>query len=533
MVQGLESKLGGLFKFGVIAAPLMAMAGTFALTAGTDESWILLGVRGLVEHGRYGEGSPVVAANTTGGLHTVLAGLLHAAGGGSLIVIRLASVGALVALLALLHRLARLVLGDGRNAWLAAGAPLAVPGTFVLASQAYGAVLATVLTTAGLLLWAQLPAGSWRRRAFVGLILGTAMATRLNFLVVLPVPLIAALLRRERRRAELLDAALATACAALTFAAEWQLLSALTSTPLTATQHQSHEVAGMLDLHLAYLIPKALASWSVGESLMPLFVPVLVTAGWLWARGRTRAPGGPDALLVFAWLLLGAWLVQPMVPHLRYLWPAIAVFALVGALALIVLHHELADRDGRPALRLAVPVVGLAVLAGGYIGGVRSYLKSDSDVLSWEWSREARYSLQHGPLRPIRSQRAIVERLKSIPPEEPIATVAFDTALSYLTRRSIVPVSTYYPGQGGELVVFRPERAGLDKPRWLVVTPIVNAYPATHLAPRLHRWMEENCRLEAREGPYALYRVVGPYPATADLFALDLWETRLPLESRP
>ena len=58
---------GMLLRAGVVLAPFACLAGVLLMTAGTDETWILLGVRGLVEHGQYAAESPFNSVTTTGG----------------------------------------------------------------------------------------------------------------------------------------------------------------------------------------------------------------------------------------------------------------------------------------------------------------------------------------------------------------------------------------------------------------------------------------------------------------------------------
>ena len=514
--------LGGfLLRASVIAAPLACLAGIFLLTAGTDETWILFSVRGLVEHGRYAAESPVNSVLTTGGAYTLLAALLHFVGDGRLEVIRLLSVISFAGLLWTLRLWALRKGITGNLCWLVAAAPLLVPGSFLLGSQAYGAVLASFLVVVGLMLWGELEPGSMRRKILVTLLLGTAVATRQNVVFALVAPLLVILLTRSNR-AHIADGLAVLILGGLVYFAEKSILAFISVNIISnpgATGLINH-----LAVPLGYWIPLRLANWSIGQSFMPVLISMLITIGWLRVRQSVNKSQGIDALLVFAWLAMLAWVFMAPIPHLRYLWPALAAFSVVGmfVLALLFAKHEL-----HPAGILAV---GFVILTTGYLDGARSYLHGEADILSWQLNRETRYSLQHGPFRYRQYQQAIVERLEQIPADEAIATIGFNTALAFLTRRTIVPVKAYYPQEGKQGAVFwRPEnKSPPPRPRWIVSIPFVNQYPSAYMSHPLYEWLRANARVADRYGPYVLYEVFGSFPSTVDVFSLDKWGPALP-----
>ena len=522
-----------LLRVGVLAAPLVCLIGIFAMTAGTDESWIVLSSRGLAEHGRYGAESPFRSVYSTGGAYTVAATILHALGGGRLAVVRLLSALSLTGLLFLIRRFAQRSLpAESSASWIMGATLLAVPGTFMLAAQAYGEILATVLVVAGALGWGTAPAGSWGRRVWTGVLLGTAAATRVNCVVALAAIPIAAFLTPARRRAELVDAGLALVVGAAVFAIQYKLLIAISIDPAAESKGGgTYVLESGPGLNFGYLIPLTLNYWSIAQDFLPFFVIAAVVAGWAWARPQVTSPQGADLLLVFSLLIWAAWLARAPIPHLRYLWPGLAGFAIVGGLVLGVLDGRLAQ-SGSPAARAGLSWVAVSLLIVGYMDGARTYQQGESDVLSWQWHRSVPYATEFGPLRALRSQKSIVQRLNELPPGEIVATIGMDTALSLLTRRSIVPVGAYYsPERYEELQPLRHPPGA--KPRWLAVTPFVNRFPSGRVPPALHRWIEQNCRLDSKFGPYVLYEVQGPYPESPDVFALEYWSSRLPLTVDP
>lgn len=512
-----------LFRAGVVLVPIACLAGAFLMTAGTDETWILFGARGLAEHGSYGAGSPFHSVQSTGGLHTVLAALLHRIGNGSLELIRILSVLSIAALLFALRQWARRFALEGPYRWLLTAAPLLVPGTLMFGAQAYGTVLAFLLVAVGLMRWGELEPESWSRRLWTGILVGAAAGTRLDCIFAVFAPLAAALLT-QRKRAHLVDGGLVLLIGGCVFLVQAYLIGLL-SLVGSAEGARAYGFGDPLQTTLGYLAPQRLSFWSISQSFMPFAVAILASVGWFRARERVARPQGADALLAFGWLVTLAWLTQGPIPHLRYLWPALAAFACVGVLALALLLQSAARSAA------AVLAIGIALLATGYLDGARAFLHGESDILSWELSRETRYSLQYGPFRHREYQRAIVRRLLQIPPEQPVATIGFATTLSYLTRRTVVPVWAYYPGEGKEAsVTWRPAAANPPvRPRWILAIPMVNRYPGAHVNRRLDDWIRANCRVAHTQGPYVLYEVLGPFPATADMFLPDSREPTLPL----
>lgn len=534
MIPGtlLEAGPAKLLRAGVLAAPIACIAGIFLMTAGTDESWIVSGVRGLAEHGRYGAESPYRSAHSTGGAYTVVAAGLHVVGGGRLEVVRLVSVLGFAGLLLLLWRLGDRVQGNRTAApWIMGAAIIALPGTFMLGSQAYGEILATALVVAGALAWGSKAGGTWGRRAWVGVILGTAAATRLHCILALAALPVGALMNPGRRRAELIDAIAAGIVGVAVFALQYHALWWISADPGSAGENMKASGFKLQEGGLAYLIPLKLDYWTISQGFLPLLAMVAVVAGWIWARPRVAAPQGPDALLAFSILMWGAWLVQAPIPHLRYAWPGLVGLAIVGGLVLAILADRWAQAGGILA-RTGVTWAAVSMLVAGYMDAARTYQLGESDILSWQLQRAMPLQIEFGPLRALRSQKSFVQRLNRIPPDEIVATVGFDTALSLLTRRTIVPASAYLPGP--PLSDLQPLRhAPGTMPRWLAITPFVNRFPLGRIPPELHRWIEQNCRFDCKFGPYVLYEVTGKFPESSTAMDLHLWAPRLPLVPDP
>lgn len=528
----LERSASLLLKGGVLAAPLFCLAGIFLITAGTDECWILSGVRGLAEHGSYGLGSPFRSVHSTGGAYTLVMTVLYKLGGGRVEILRLASVACFAALLFTLYRWSGRVTGrKDVSGWITPAALFAVPGSFMLGSQAYGEVMATLLMMAGATLWMSLPEQSWGRRLAVGVLLGTAAATRLNCLVALVALPLSALFSGAKRKTDLIDAAVACIAGGIAFSLLWKVLWWLSADPASAAASQaSFSRSSAWHQSIGYALSLLLNYWAVARDFLPFFLVAMVTVGWFLTRPHVADSRGGTFLLIAGWLMWGAWIVQSPIPHLRYLWPGLACFAAVAGIELAVLYQKV-SASGPPGAKQGLLLLSLGFLVTGYMEGARTMERGDGDVLSWEWHRATAHSLQFGSFRAIRSQKSFVQRLKQIPEQDRIASAGFDTALSYLTRRPVYHLGCYYPDRAdryGDYLGIEGLRGG-PMPRWIIVTPYLYLMPSCQLNPPLQRWIEQNCRLADKFGPYALYEVTGSFPTDSEVLELDTWTPRLPL----
>jgi len=528
--ERIQAAMDFLLRAGVVAMPVLCLAGVFLLTAGTDECFLVLHARGLAEHGRIGEGSNLHSSHTlsTSGPYTAIAALLHWIGRGSLQAVRLISPLSAVGMIFVLLRLADRTRGrkDG-DRWIVASSILIVHGLFMLGGQAYGEVLATTLVFSGALLWAELPPGSWRRPLLSGLVLGLAAATRLNCLPAFLAIGVTWITGRGVRKTEFRDAAIAAGTGLAAFAAQWTLFVLLARDPLAPSEWMGDFGVASPPEPLGYMIPKRLGYYIIAQDHLALVLSVGITVAWTcWARRRVADPRAGDVLLAFAWIEGLAWLAKAPIPHLRYLWPSLASFAAVGGLSLAAAFRAAVEADSR-TLQRAVLGVALAGAVSGYLEGGRILLHGESDLLSFEYQRATHPTLQYGPFKHLLAQREMVRLLQTLPPGQGIATFTFDTALAFETRRPILPIHCSYLEQYHYyLPQARKDRS--NYPRWLVVTPMVNRFPDSYFTPRLHEWVGKNCRLEAKCGPYVLYEVTGTYPPTNDLFVLDHWESPFP-----
>jgi hypothetical protein len=479
-------------------AALMSLAATFLLTLGFDEAWILLGIDGIVHPvPRDLAVAPVIS---NGGFFAVGQLAVSAVAGRTLWPHRLFVLLCLVAALALVMRRGRRTARSTAAMWLAPAVLVGLPGTLVLGASGYASVPAFLLLLCVVELWETSETRRWVRRFVCGALAGLAAATRLEVAVLMPALIIVSLVQRDGRRRRLADSCVATLVAAPVLLACMTALSHAVRIPgLDATTVSS--MTGMRGALFDY--PRLLNKWVIGESFLPPALLVLATlVAWVMLRGAgTTAFAAPAVLIASGWLLWLAWITRSPIAHLRYLWPALACFAVVLGLGLTRLHAWGVTHD-EPVPRVAALLLALACVVTALGSTLRALAQGDANILSWEWSRETPIDyfrrFQH-----LHDQRAAAQYLRQhVSNDQTVAVLGLDMELRYLTGRHIVPLNTL--SRDGAWT--DPHRL----PDRIVLTPMIGSY--MYLTPAGYRWVDENCRLEAQFGRYCFYRVTGAYP---------------------
>jgi hypothetical protein len=481
-----------------VLAALMSLTGIFLLTLGFDEAWILLGIDGII-HPLPGD-MAVAPLVSNGGFFAIGELAVSAIAGKTLWAHRLFVFLCMAGVVALVMRRARKHTGSWTAALIAPAVLLGLPGTLVLAASGHATAPAFLLLLGVVELWEVGDRRRWIRWIVCGALAGLAAASRLETVMLLPALLIGSLLEREGRRERLIDAVIAAVVGGVVLVACMMALSHAAA----VAGLDSATVTSMTGVRGAFLdYPRLLNKWVIGESFMTPALLVLATVvGWLLTKNGDRAASSAPALLILCgWLLWMAWIARSPIPHLRYLWPALACFAVVLGLGLARLHawgvaHE------EPVARIASLVLALTCIVTGLGSTLRDLAQGDANILSWEWSRETPLDyfrrFQH-----LSDQRAAAQYLRDhANPDETIGVLGLDVELKYLTGRRLVPLQSLSNGNAWKDTQRLPRR--------LMLTPMVGSY--MYLSPSGYQWIEKNCVLEAQFGRYCFYRVTGPYP---------------------
>jgi 4-amino-4-deoxy-L-arabinose transferase-like glycosyltransferase len=277
---------------------------------------------------------------------------------------RLLMVLYLLATVYVFYRLAR-ELGGQRLAWVTAALLITSRGVSLLeyGRQVLGEVPGLFFMTAGLALWfAAWEKAGWRRLGLVGLLLGLAMVTKHQYLLILAPTLGLAWLanlvyyRTAPQRVFIVPGLVAAACFTL-----WQVCLILYLGPATASENLANLrdfTAGAALIFSPDLMKRGLQELLSFKVYLSWLLPVLVY-GFILILPRRREGQQWGTLLALVAVNLG-WYVVASTSWLRYAFPGLAIASLFVAR----FFYDLTDgfqlegavlwetlRQGRPMLR--------------------------------------------------------------------------------------------------------------------------------------------------------------------------------------
>jgi hypothetical protein len=248
---------------------------------------------------------------------------------------RLVMVLYLLATVYIFYRLAR-ELGGQRLAWVATALLVSSRGVSLLeyGRQVLGEVPGLLFMVAGLAVWfAAWERSSWKRLVLAGLLLGLAMVTKNQYLLVLAPTLGLAWLanlvyyRTAPHRVFIVPGLVAAACFAL-----WQIYMVLYLGPATAAENLAmlrQATAGAALIFSPDLMTRSAKELLSLKVYLGWLLPVLVY-GFIVALPRRREGQRWGTLLVLIAVNLG-WYVVASISWLRYAFPGLAIASLFVA----------------------------------------------------------------------------------------------------------------------------------------------------------------------------------------------------------
>ncbi len=486
----------------------LAVACLFLITLGTDEAWVLNGLRSTLEPVVPGMSGDVMY--TSGGVYALANLGLEWAFGSVVWVHRAASMAWLLALVVLVARLGARPGRTWTTAALTVAPMIGLPGTAEVGTLALGHSAASFLLIAGILAWSRSERPGIGRAIAVGLLLGLAAATRPEIMMVV-VPLVASgAIRPEGSGLGRFRVPWMTFVpVALVFgglAANVALLQRI-SAPISMEDSLSRAAAstGMLNGLVGGLLdyPRFLNKLVAGQSFEPFWALVFASIAPFWVRSDDPAERRLSALLVATgWVLVFGWLFLSPLPHLRYLWASLACFAIPMGLALSRVYDR-AIRDDRVPHALSCLVLAAASLLGGLGGSFRSIVLGNGDTLSWEWSHEISLDL-YRRFQAIQDEHAAIEYLKTeIPPDATVFTY-LQFNLIYRAHRPVFNLNYHLMNPDS------PPMKQRNGPSYMVFTPAVG--PFLYLDPKAYEWYAAHSTLVKQIGRYSFYRIDGGWP---------------------
>lgn len=496
-------RLQFLLKVGILTLFLFSLTLIYFLTLSYDEAWLMSEYREIFE-GKNFEYKMITQSMTNGGVFVLIGAFIYSLFGIHIWLFRLVSYSSLLMISCILWRWSKNRWSDTTASLIVLSVFLGAWGTVELGAMAYGCVVAMLLFLVSLhfMLNAEDSSSRLRRYILCGIFVGFASSSRLNFLAIFPAIILEALLPYGNRRKKLIDALCISVIGAASFLFSLLLVIYFSPESSKALIERSVTNTGLENLWLDY--PRILNKWIVANGFLPIYIMAGLTGYAFWDDSKYSRI--MRILVVFGWLHWFAWLIRAPIAHLRYFWPTIASFAVVGGFGL-AFFYVWAKRNSRSSLSLVALAVSSAFVAHGLANGFRSLIHGEANILSWEWSRETPLS-NYRWLRYKRQQNQMVEYLIAHQSKgEEIGVIGIDLELETLSGIKVVPLSYYFEGDGWKKK---------SLPKKLLISPMIGHY--LYLKPSLFQWMEENLQKEVQYGRYILYRVSGSYPSKSDIF---------------
>ncbi len=505
----LSAAVAAALRVGIVVWALLAIAAVFVMTLGTDEAWVLNGLRSVLQPRVEHLSTELIV--TSGGPFALVNLMLEWAAGSSVWLHRVVSLCCLALAFALVLRLGGQVGTPGAARWAMLAPLVAVPGAAEVGTAALGTSMGLFLLLAALAVWAS-PRAALLWRVFGGGVLyGLAAAARFDLVLVGPAVLLASSVRLTgERRVELrLNLGAWTFVAigmALFLLNQW--LMSLPANAMAGTEVSAS--TGLDPWSLNY--PKQLNQWFTLTTLAPLaWLAVMAVSAFWWPQASTAAkpsdaPRFETLLAMAGAVLLAAWLVRAPIPHLRYAFPALFCFAALAAFGLRELLVR-ALHSGSMRHVLLCHCLALAFVAGSIGTTTRSLVMSDSDYASWEWTHEMPFDYFRR-FEARQHQRDAVAFLRDQLPADVRLYSYVPYALRYLTSRPVVAIDR----------APAPDAGVTHAQRYLVLTPANGTYFS--MQPESAMWILAQAPLVKQIGRYSIYRL--PAGTDADLSHLKL-----------
>jgi len=475
---------------------MLAVAAVFVMTLGTDEAWVLNGLRSALRPQVPNLSTDLIV--TSGGPFALANLAVEQLAGSQVWLHRLVSLLCLGLCFALVTKGRISKVAPDSIKWLMLAPLIAIPGAAVVGTAALGTSTGLFLMVAAMVTWTT-PGASLAKRVLAGgLLYGLAAASRFDLVLFGPAVLLASCLRvtssgRLEVRLNLPAWVFVIIGAGVFLLNLWAM-----SLPANALLAGSIGApTGLTSWSLNY--PKLLNDWQTVTTFAPLSLLVLMAVSAFWftpAPKETTYPHIPrfeSLLLITGLVLLTGWLLRSPIPHLRYAFPALFCFAALGGIGL----HRLATRslaNGAGWHVLLCQCIGLAFVIGSIGTTARSLVMSDSDYASWEWSHEMSYDyFRHFEARQDQAKVTDILRNELFSDARIYSYVPY--ALRYLTERPIIAVDRSP----------QPDRAVYHTNRYLVLTPAVGTY--FYMNPNTANWIQANAKLVKQIGRYSVYQL--------------------------
>lgn len=483
-------------KLTMVLWAMLAVAAVFVMTLGTDEAWVLNGLRSVLRPQAPNVSTELIV--TSGGLFALTNLVIEQLAGSQVWLHRLISLLCLGLCFTLIMKGRVGKAAPDSTKWLVLAPLIAVPGTAEIGTAALGTSVGLFLMISSMVIWTA-PTNSPTKRVLAGGVLyGLAAASRFDLVLFGPAVLLASCLQvtpsgQLKGRLDFPAWVFVIIGVGVFLLNQWVM-----SLPANAMLEEAVAAsAGLSGWSLNY--PKLLNSWLTATSFAPFSFLALMAMSAFWldpapeGTAPTHIPKLESLLVTTGLVLLAGWLFRAPIPHLRYAFPALFCFAALGGIGL----HRLATRslaNGAELHVLLCQCIGLVCVIGSIGTTARSLVMSDSDYASWEWSHEMSYDYFRR-FEAKQDQTKVTDFLRNgLSPDARLYSYV-PYALRYLTERPVIALDR----------APQPDRAIYHANRYLVLTPAVGTY--FYMDPDTANWLQTNTKLVKQIGRYSIYQL--------------------------
>ena len=477
----------------IILAIVMMFACAYFMTVGTDEAWVLMGIRSCFEPIREGFSSHLIF--TSGGVFTIVQSLVTLIVADSIFVHRLFPLFSMLAVFAISGSLVcgqSLTRCNLYTVLIPAVLLIGIPGTLIVGTTALGTAPAFLLLLLASRYWFSTEG---RRPSVViaGLLFGLAAATRMDVVMFAPALIVhAVIFPRTSRPKAILEALVVALIGIAILFANQRLHGAFNAVPPVDTNTgTSTGVSGNL---LDY--PRLLNKFLIANSMLPLGVIVAISLLVFHRFGEKQDRHWQSFLVCFGIIAWAAWVVRAPIPHIRYLWPSLASF---GVLAGINLARLCTRENASVWLRVFCVGVSVGFAFDGLGTTFRHLVCGQSDFVAWEYSREVGIDY-YQRFQQRMDETKISSFLRESTSGKDVFVVGPPFRYRYLGGVPCFKMTEAREGQRESILLLGPE----------VGTFI-------YLRPSAYQLIEETCTPVAEIGEYSAFRI----ESVSDLLATE------------
>lgn len=478
--------VNGLFAL----AMLVSLSGIFFLSLGFDEAWIISAPAGLATDGSiYFHGRS--AAATTGGVYILFEWILFELFGTNILVARIFVYFCFLFLLREIFLFLAPHMPSLSARILVVAAFFGIPGTLILPVLALGVIPAFAVLISSLRLWNRYSNGTLNSRyplILAALLLGLASSTRMQFVVIFPAFVIGNLLARKEAvyvKNILFVSILGFAVFLLTKIATFNFSAEVQETLSNA--------GGAIGITRLSLLDDAKLTryFLVLNNLMPVSLIVTSTGIGLYLSQK-NAELRPIIYtsLLFAWGIIFLWLLVSPHPHIRYVWPALAVFSLILGCAIAIGWQYSIDSNNH-AVAFVISMVAASSILSGVVLSMRYISSGDSNNFHWELAGDMSLLERPESFTLAGGQKDMAAFISNLPPED---SVVFSIGLPAIELQFLADRKIYE---------YNKHEVPKNKQLYIVVGPDLGTYLQ---APKdVAEWLRDNATSVAQFGRYSLF----------------------------